>query len=173
MSSIARKAGVRGIPIAVLKNVFVGVMALTFLVEFGFHEVQLFGLGDNVQFLTVLVATEVPLWFAQVLLWSRGEDIFQAFEPQLIETIEILRSLGITIQVVQPAIDALREHTSKLTPEQRDRIEAAIYAGASQALVKWNESLDRIDPAKVALVVKRRIEAKAKWHEEGAADAPQ
>jgi|GEM_PF-3990212 hypothetical protein len=166
---VSEMAGVTGPRTETLKNIFVGVMATVFLVEVLGHwrglDINGLNLGDPLVFLQVLVFTEVPLWFAQILLWSRGEDIFQKFEPKLIETIQTLERLGFTVQFFEPAIDALKEEAGKMTAADRAALQAAMYALAKTSMSKFREEIHRVDPAKVAKVVEQRMEARELWRE--------
>jgi hypothetical protein len=133
--------GVGGIPTETLKNVFVAAMAVVFVVEFGGHLLGLGFLKDPINFLTVLVATEIPLWFAQIMLWSRGEDIFAEWEGELEKAVQTLRTLGWTAGLIEPMVLAVREELGKLSDEERAKMVAVMGATAVEYVEKLRSRL--------------------------------
>jgi hypothetical protein len=150
---------VGGIPTGVLKNVFVAAMAATFLVEGVAHLGGWLGLGDPITYLTTLVWTEVPLWFAQVLLWSRGETVFERYEVNLQEGIATLERLGFTVDLFLPVIEEARAGLAAMTVEEREQMSIVMRAMASVYLAQFRERIRSVDvdASKKALDARRLV----------------
>lgn len=170
MSGLGRK--VKGLSTETLKNIFIVAMGVAFLIEVVAHVTGTLGLGDRITFLTVLVGSEVPLWFAQVLLWSRGESIFEAYERQIQGALRDLEALGFTLEFVRPIIEAMKSEAAKLTPADREKMQAVLYASAVVAFDKMRENLRHVSPEKVEAVLKRRLDGRKLWQENGGNEAP-
>lgn len=164
--------GVAGIPTRTLMAVFVVVMALAFVLEFGLRVVGLLGSGlqGDILLLTLLIGTEVPLWFCQVLLWDRGERTFGAWEARLIRTVETLERLGFVVEFLEPAITALKSVDLKLTAQEREALHAVQFATAQTYIMGLRITLRTSDPKTVGEVVASYREAQKAWHAESRGD---
>lgn len=137
-----------GVPLTKVKDAFVATMAVVFAVELLGHFVGIFGTGTqgDINLLLALVLTEVPLWFAQVVLWGRGEAIWETNRGVIFRSMQTLDNIGFLFDYCQPAIEALREYRSKLTPEQYRVVQASMYGGALAGLNLGLERVAENDP---------------------------
>lgn len=141
-----------GVPLTKLKDIFVAVMGVTFALEVSGGLLGLFGPGltGSIHLLETLVLTEVPLWFATVIFWGRGEAIWERNGPVIFRAMKTLDSIGFLFDYSEPAILALRAYRSKLTPEQYRTVQAAMYGGALAGLNRGLQQIATNDPALLA-----------------------
>ncbi len=141
-----------GIPLTKIKDGFVAAMALVFAVELAGHFTGLFGTGlqGDVNLLLALVLTEVPLWFAQVVLWGRGEAIWEVNQPIIFRSMKTLDDIGFLFEYTEPVILALKHYKSQLTPEQYRMVQASMYGGALAGLTRSLQQIATNDPELIA-----------------------
>ncbi len=168
---LSRRAGLKGIPGQVLKTIFlvVSAAALAATVAVRAWDLTVFGAWLNgnsgINFVTFLIAFEIPLWYCQILIWGRGLDEFSAYEADLMRAIDTLQRLGFVVEFIGPSITALKAVEAGLTEAEIKAVRAVQFATSSAYVMALVNEMKRADPKVVEQVLAQHRKAEELWHE--------
>lgn len=162
---LTRIANIGGVPTRLLMRLFEVTMAIIFVLEFAAFEMNLLGTGlvGAVHFLTVLIATEVPLWFCQVILWERGERAFGAYEDRLIAAVRTIERIGFLVDFLDPALAALFAVRRSLSNDEARVVQAIQFISARTYIEGLKRMTHTSDPKVIEDVLGQYEEASRAW----------